>query len=277
MLPSDVVGTEIFESRAGSARPRFLPGPVFTNLLLADEINRTPPKTQAALVEAMEGQGVTVGNETRPLPEPFMVLATLNTVDSEGVYELPPGSPQLDRFMFSLCTGYPSATEESEIVERTTGKPGSEPRTAASAEELIRHRHTVRELPAPLAIRQYAAELARMTRPQEEDAPAVIRENAAWGAGPRAGQCLVLGAKARAAMSGRLCVSREDVRNIAGAVLRHRIIPAFHAAAAGTGAERLAELAVEELDARVRGRLVVGGRVRRMLRLPEPAAAKKKN
>jgi MoxR-like ATPase len=268
MLPSDVIGAEVFaEDRSTGERSlRFLPGPIFANLILADEINRTPPKTQAALLEAMEEREVSVGNRTHPVPRPFLVLATLNLVDSEGVYDLPAGSPQLDRFMLKVVTGYPSRSEEGEIVDRTTSGGAAAVNRVMEAGELSRHQAAVRALPAPASVMEYAMDLARLTRPQEPDAPDFVRENVSWGAGVRASQFMVLGAKARAAMAGRGYVSRADVRAVAGPVLRHRIVPSFHAAAAGLTPEALTGRTIEEAEARLARRFPIGKRLARLLR-----------
>jgi len=268
MLPSDVTGAEVFVENpaTGERELAFLPGPIFANLILADEINRTPPKTQAALLEAMEEREVSVGNRTHPVPRPFLVLGTLNVVDSEGVYDLPAGSPQLDRFMLKVITGYPSRAEEDEIIERTTRNWKAEVRQALAPEELAAAQAAVRELAAPPSVMEYAMELARLTRPQESDAPAFVREHVSWGAGVRASQFLLLGAKARAAMDGRGYVSRADVRAVCAPVLRHRIIPNFHAAAAGFVPDRLAAMVLEEAEARRLARFPIGKRLARLLR-----------
>ena len=268
MLPSDVTGADVFtEDRATGERGlRFLPGPIFANLVLADEVNRTPPKTQAALLEAMEERCVTVGSRTHPVPEPFLVLATLNLVDTEGVYELPPGSPQLDRFMLKVVTRYPTRAEEDAILDRTTGVYRAEVGPVLEPGALAAHQATVRALPAPTNVKDYATELARATRPREPGAPAFVREHVAWGAGVRASQFLVLGAKARAAVEGRLCVSRGDVRAIAPAALRHRIVPNFHAAALSLTPDVLVGRLLEEIDSRARARFPIRGRLARLLR-----------
>ncbi len=268
MLPSDVTGAEVFseDPKDGRRSLRFLPGPVFANLILADEINRTPPKTQAALLEAMEERCVTVGTSTHPVPEPFLVLATLNIVDSEGVYELPPGSPQLDRFMLKVVTGYPDRGEEGEIIDRTTGSYHAEAGSVLSAQVLAAHQETVRALRAPANVKNYATELVRLSRPEDPDAPGFVRDLVSWGGGVRATQFLVLGAKARAAMAGRTYVSRSDVRALAEPVLRHRVIPNFHAAASGRTPELLVSMLLEEVERRARARLPMGRRLARLLR-----------
>jgi len=240
LMPSDITGTEIIEEDPGTGHRgfRFVHGPIFANIVLADEVNRTPPKTQAALLQAMQEHEVTVAGVTYPLVEPFFVLATQNPIEQEGTYPLP--EAQLDRFMFELHVEYPSRAEEESIVERTTGDllPSLQP--VLAGEELIRLQHLVRRIPAPKVVVEHAVRLARMTRPADESAPAAVKEYVSWGAGPRASQYMVLGAKARAAMDGRPMADLEDVDAVALAVLRHRVVVNFNAEAAGKRAEEIA-------------------------------------
>ena len=239
LMPSDITGTEIIEEDLTTGRRafRFVHGPIFANVLLADEINRTPPKTQAALLQAMQEHRVTAGGTTYDLPNPFFVLATQNPIEQEGTYPLP--EAQLDRFMLELRIGYPSRAEEEAIVEQTTGAP-TEPVTSALDAETVRAMQAlVRRIPVSKGLIRSAVTLARMTRPNEGDAPAVVKEYVDWGAGPRASQYLVLAAKARAAMAGRPMADLEDVRTVAPSVLRHRIVTNFAAEAANHTSEDL--------------------------------------
>ncbi len=237
LMPSDITGTEVIEEDLGTGRRafRFVQGPIFANIILADEINRTPPKTQAALLQAMQEHEVTVGGATYPLEAPFFVLATQNPIEQEGTYPLP--EAQLDRFMLELHVGYPSRAEEEAIVERTTGDLAAELSPVLSAQELIGLQRLVRRVPAPKVVVEAAVRLARLTRPAEAGAPEAVREYVSWGAGPRASQYLVLGAKARAAMDGRPMADLEDLDAVLIPVLRHRLVLNFNAEAAGTKAE----------------------------------------
>ncbi len=239
LMPSDITGTEVIEEdlTTGHRTFRFVRGPVFANIILADEINRTPPKTQAALLQAMQEHEVTVGGATYQLEAPFFVLATQNPIEQEGTYPLP--EAQLDRFMFELHVGYPSRAEEERIVERTTGDITTELKPVLDAQELIRLQQLVRRVPAPKVVVEAAVKLARMTRPADELAPKEVREFIAWGAGPRASQYLVLGAKARAAMDGRPMADLEDLDAVALGVLRHRLVLNFNAEAAGKSADEI--------------------------------------
>ena len=245
LMPADVTGAELLdEDRAtGQRQLRFVPGPVFTNLLLADEINRTPPRTQAALLQAMQEGQVTVGRHTHVIAPPFQVFATQNPIEQEGTYPLP--EAQLDRFMLSIDVGYPSEAEEVEIVERTIGELGPEPEPVLDRETLLALQALVRRLPASDAVTRYAVRLARATRPGP-DAPDVVRQYVQWGAGPRASQYLALGARVRAALDGRLNPDVDDVRQVAPSVLGHRVIPNFAAEAEGL---RTAELVRGLIDA----------------------------
>ena len=253
LMPSDITGTEIIEEdpATGSRAFRFVHGPIFANIILADEVNRTPPKTQAALLQAMQEHEVTVAGVTYPLTAPFFVLATQNPIEQEGTYPLP--EAELDRFMFELHVEYPSRDDEETIVERTTGTlvPKLEP--VLSGEDLIRLQGLVRRIPAPKVVVEHAVRLVRMTRPTDASAPAAVREYVQWGAGPRASQYLVLGAKARAAMDGRAMADLEDVDAVSLAVLRHRIVVNFSAEAAGKRAEQIvADVAAEARAATAR-------------------------
>ncbi len=243
LMPSDITGTEIIEEdlTTGKRAFRFVKGPVFANVVLADEINRTPPKTQAALLQAMQEHQVTVAGQTYSLPEPFFVLATQNPIEQEGTYPLP--EAQLDRFMFELRVGYPSQSEEEAIVEQTTGSRSGALEPVLDARQLLALQGLVRRIPVSKQLIRSAVTLARMTRPKEAGAPALIRDYVEWGAGPRASQYLVLGAKARAALAGRPMADLDDVRSVAMTVLRHRVVTNFAAEAA----DRTSEDVVREL------------------------------
>ncbi len=248
LMPSDITGTEVIEEdpETGRRRLRFLPGPVFTHVLLADEINRTPPKTQAALLQAMQEHEVTAGGATHPLEDPFFVLATQNPIEQEGTYPLP--EAQLDRFMFALEIGYPERAEEIEIVRTTTGEPGAAVERVVSRAEVLAFQDLVRRVPIDDDVAAYAVELARRSRPPHPRAPEVVRRYVAWGAGPRAGQFLVLGAKARALLQGRMAPDRGDVRTLAGPVLRHRMVTNYEAEAARVSIDEVVSALVAEVD-----------------------------
>ncbi|HDY87214.1 MAG TPA: MoxR family ATPase [bacterium] len=233
LMPSDIVGTEVMEEnpQTGQRRFRFVKGPIFANIILADEINRTPPKTQSALLEAMQEHSVTVQGDTMPLEEPFFVLATQNPIEQEGTYPLP--EAQLDRFMFNLWIGYPSRNEEIEIVKSTTGTDDIVPSKVLNSHDIISLQNLVRKIPAADEVVSYAVDLVRKTRPDEKISPDFIKEWIKWGAGPRASQFLILGAKAQAALDGRFVPSKEDVRSAAMLVLRHRLVTTFAAEAEG--------------------------------------------
>ena len=243
LMPSDITGTEIIEEdlTTGKRAFRFVHGPVFAQVVLADEINRTPPKTQAALLQAMQEHQVTVGGTTYRLAEPFFVLATQNPLEQEGTYPLP--EAQLDRFMLELRVGYPSRAEEEQIVERTTGSRSGTVKPVLDAAALVQMQELVRRIPVSKELIAASVRLARLTRPHDPDAPAFIKEFVEWGAGPRASQYLVLGAKSRAAMAGRPMADLDDVREIARQVLRHRLVTNFAAEAA----ERSADDLIQEL------------------------------
>ena len=242
LMPSDITGTELMEEEGGTGRRafRFAPGPIFGNIVLADEINRAPPKTQAALLQAMQERNVTVAGQTYDLPRPFFVLATQNPIEQEGTYSLP--EAQLDRFMFELRIGYPTLEEEERIVNTTTGASEGTVKSVLSADELLEMQRLVRRLPAPPSLVNYAVRLARSTRPEDPLATPMIRKYVSWGAGPRASQYLVLGAKSRAAMDGRAMPDIDDVRSVANAVLRHRLVVNFQAEADNVPVEQIIEL-----------------------------------
>ncbi len=247
LMPSDITGTEIIEEVSGTGKKhfRFVKGPVFANVVLADEINRTPPKTQAALLEAMQEHSVTVAGQTYVLEEPFFVLATQNPIEQEGTYPLP--EAQLDRFMFNLWIDYPSFEEEVEIVQSTTGEAEPELRPVMDAAEILQFQQLVRRVPVPDNVVRYAVRLARATRPGEES-PTFVRDYLRYGAGPRASQYLVLGAKARAALYGKYAPDMEDVHAVALPVLRHRIILNFNAEAEGITPEMLIDRLLRHLE-----------------------------
>ena len=242
LMPSDITGTEVMEEEHATGRRafRFAQGPVFANVVLADEINRAPPKTQAALLQAMQEHAVTAAGQTYRLPEPFFVLATQNPIEQEGTYQLP--EAQLDRFMFELRVDYPTREEEERIVAATTGSGQGVVERVLDAGRLLELQGLVRRLPAPPSVVQYAVRLARATRPGESGASEAVKNYVSYGAGPRASQYLVLGAKARAAMAGRSVPDLDDVRDVALAVLRHRVVMNFQGEAEGVRVEGLLEL-----------------------------------
>jgi MoxR-like ATPase len=239
LMPSDTTGTDIIEEdlTTGKRAFRFVQGPLFANIVLADEINRTPPKTQAALLQAMQEHQVTAGGATYALPDPFFVLATQNPIEQEGTYPLP--EAQLDRFMLELRVGYPSRAEEETIVEQTTGSARESLHPVLDAESVLAMQSLVRRIPVSRGLIRAAVSLARMTRPADPDAPDFIKEYVDWGAGPRASQYLVLGAKARAALAGRPMADLDDVRTVAPSVLRHRVVTNFAAEASDRTSEDL--------------------------------------
>jgi MoxR-like ATPase len=231
LLPTDITGSHILQERDGRKDFVFHPGPVFTNLLLADEINRASPKTQAALLEAMQERRVTTFGETRTLPNPFFVLATQNPIEQEGTYPLP--EAQLDRFLFMVLVDYPDENEELEIVKRTTSDVTTKLTATLSADDVLELSHIVRRVPVADHLARYAIQFARRTRIGEEGVPEMVRKYVSWGAGPRASQNLILAAKARAVLNGRYYVSGDDIRAVAQPVLRHRIVTNFNAEADG--------------------------------------------
>jgi len=248
LVPSDITGTEILqEDPATGARSfRFVPGPVFANIVLADEINRAPPRTQAALLEAMQEHSVTAGGATLPLPEPFFVLATQNPIEQEGTYPLP--EAQLDRFLFDIRLGYPGADDEYEILRATTGPASQSLTPVLSAADVIALQREVRGVAAAEPVLRYAASLVRATRPGEQGATDLVRRYVRWGAGPRAGQSLVLGAKARALLDGRGAICPDDIVRVAAPVLRHRVLPNFAAEAEGVSADRIVQDLVQHVE-----------------------------
>jgi len=246
LMPSDITGTNVLEENDKGRREfRFVEGPVFTNILLADEINRTPPKTQAALLQAMQEHEVTVGQETYKLPEPFFVIATQNPIEQEGTYPLP--EAQLDRFMFNVMVDYPTLEEEEQILKATTSGESAEVRKVLSARSILYLQKQIRQIVASPLIISYVTRLVRATRPKDDAAPDFIRTLVDWGAGPRAGQYLIAGAKAFAAMDGRPNVTIEDVRRVAIPVLRHRISTNFQAQAEGMTTDNIVEKLVQEV------------------------------
>jgi MoxR-like ATPase len=249
LVPSDITGTEIMEqdSVTGARSFRFVRGPVFANILLADEINRTPPRTQAALLEAMQEHRVTAAGETMALPEPFFVLATQNPIEQEGTYPLP--EAQLDRFLFDIRIGYPSADEEVGILRETTTTAHAQLEPVLTGEETVSLQRLVREIPAAEPMLRYAADLVRATRPEAPEALAIVKRAVRWGAGPRAGQALILGAKANALLHGRYAVSPQDIARVIHPVLRHRILLNFAAEAEGVAPEHVIQALLDEVPA----------------------------
>ncbi len=246
LMPSDITGTNVLEEpEAGRRSFRFVPGPIFSNILLADEINRTPPKTQAALLQAMQEREVTVGQETLKLPDPFFVIATQNPIEQEGTYPLP--EAQLDRFMFDIRVGYPSLDEEERILSATTKGEHPELKKVLSAKAITNLQKLVTSVVITEYPVKYVARLVRATRPADPESPAFIKELVDWGAGPRAGQALILGGKAMAAMDGRFSVSYEDIRKVAIPVLRHRISANFQAQAEGMTTDKIIQRLVETI------------------------------
>jgi MoxR-like ATPase len=246
LMPSDITGTEILEEDASRRRSfRFIRGPLFTNVLLADEINRTPPKTQAALLQAMQEYQVTSGGETYGLKRPFFVLATQNPIEQEGTYPLP--EAQLDRFMFSINIDYPRFDEEVKVVSATTSSAASTVEPVLDAERILGFQELVRRVPAADHVVHYAVRLVQASRPRREQAPDFVEEAVSWGAGPRASQYLILGAKARALLGGRHAVSADDIRALAPSVLQHRILTNFTAEAEGITARDIVARLLKEL------------------------------
>ena len=248
LVPSDITGTELLEEDAHGRRAfRFVRGPLFANIVLADEINRAPPRTQAALLEAMQEHSVTAAGETMRLPEPFFVLATQNPIEQEGTYPLP--EAQLDRFLFDIRVGYPSADEEVEILRATTGRASAAPAAVIDADAVLALQRGVRDVVVADTVLRYAAALVRATRPGATDAPPLLTQYVRWGAGPRAGQALILGAKASAFLDGRVAVSPDDVRRVAHPVLRHRVLPNFAAEADGVTSDPLVDALLAHVPA----------------------------
>ena len=254
LMPADVTGTEVLDEdkSTGAHSFRFVKGPVFTNMLLADEINRTPPKTQAALLEAMQEHRVTVGGESRAIPDPFFVLATQNPIEQEGTYPLP--EAQLDRFLLDITVDYPAREDEIGVYRSATGAVTPKLEKILDAGEVLKLQGLVRRVPVADHVLEYAADIVRATRPKDASAPDFVKEMVAWGAGPRAGLSLILAAKARAILLGRPYVVTADIRAMALPVMRHRISTTFNAEAAGVAADSVVERIVagtkchEELD-----------------------------
>ncbi|MCS5540909.1 MAG: MoxR family ATPase, partial [Roseibacillus sp.] len=247
LMPSDITGTEvIYSDPATNEREfKFLRGPIFANIILADEINRTPPKTQAAMLESMQERKVTVGGEDHPLPEPFFVLATQNPIEQEGTYPLP--EAQLDRFMFMIRVDYPDEEEEFQILKTYTGNEGGRPDPVLGAEEILEMQRAVRNMPVADHILRYAEKLVRVTRPDSDEALEFCSKWLTWGAGPRAGLNLVLAAKANALLNGQSHVSCEDVAAVAPPIFRHRIIPNFSAQSEGLTADDITTKILESV------------------------------
>jgi MoxR-like ATPase len=249
-MPADIIGTDVLEEdkSTGTRQVRFLEGPLFANVVLADEINRTPPKTQAALLEAMQERQVSVGRVRHRLVDPFFVLATQNPIEQEGTYPLP--EAQQDRFMFKVFVRYPTFEEEFEIARRTTGTPVEEARPVLSAEDILSLQRSVREVPVSDHLVRYALALVRQTRAGEKGVPEFVSDQLSWGAGPRAVQFLVIGAKARALLQGRSHVTVEDIQALVAPVLRHRIVVGFAAESDGVTPDAIIRRIVENTPVR---------------------------
>ena len=247
LMPSDITGTDVIQEdkASGTRELRFLKGPIFANVILADEINRTPPKTQAALLEAMQEHQVTIGGTRHVLQEPFFVLATQNPIEQEGTYPLP--EAQLDRFMFNILVDYPEEEEELEIVRRTTADVSVQVTPTLNADDIEALTQIVRRVPIADHVARYALQLTRRTRKEKGEAPSFISEYVSWGAGPRASQYLVLGAKARAVLHGRYYVDIEDIQSVAAPVLRHRIMTNFNAEAEGVKPDDIVRQLIETI------------------------------
>ncbi|MCK4224593.1 MAG: MoxR family ATPase [candidate division Zixibacteria bacterium] len=247
LMPSDITGTEIIQETVstGERTFKFVKGPIFANIVLADEINRTPPKTQAALLQAMQEHEVTAGSETYKLTEPFFVLATQNPIELEGTYPLP--EAQLDRFMFNIYVDYPSEEEENTIVKSTTSAYGWDPEKVMGGEEILRLQKLARRVPVSDHVVNYAVRLARSTRPHQNNSLTYIKNWVNWGAGPRASQYMILGAKTKAILDGRYTPSTEDVKATAKPVLRHRIVTSFNAEADGVGTPEIIEKLLQDV------------------------------
>ncbi len=246
LMPADITGTEILTDGEHGRELRFVKGPVFTNVLLADEINRTPPKTQAALLEAMQEKQVTVGGTSRELPKPFFVLATQNPIEMEGTYPLP--EAQLDRFMLNVFIDYLPEEDEVRVVSETTRRDDVQLNPVFSAEEVVRIQGVVRKVPVADSVVSYAVRLAASSRPGQKGTPEFVNDWVNWGAGLRAGQALILGSKARALLQGRSHVTPDDVKALAVPVLRHRILPNFKAEAEGVDADKVVEKLLETVS-----------------------------
>ena len=248
LMPSDITGTEVLEEDHTTGRRifRFVHGPIFANMVLADEINGTPPKTQAALLEAMQEKHVTVGENTHALPNPFFVLATQTPIEQEGTFPLP--EAQLDRFIFNILVDYPTAAEEVQIIKQVTGTYKAELVPLVNAQQVVQLQEIVRRVPVADHVVEYAATLARATRPKQPEAPDFVKEMVGWGAGPRAGIYLVTAAKARALLHGRFHATTADVTAVALPVLRHRVLTTFNAEAAGVTSDQIVRMLLDHLQ-----------------------------
>ena len=244
-MPTDITGVEILKDSAGGRELVFVPGPIFGNMLLADEINRTPPKTQAALLEAMQEHQVTAGGRRYALPEPFFVLATQNPIEMEGTYPLP--EAQLDRFMFNVVIDYLPEADEVAVVQRTTAPPGEPIQPLFTGEDVLRFHAMVRKVPIAEELLRFAVRLAAATRPRQAGTPGFVNDWVGWGAGTRAAQFLSLGAKARALLNGRAHVTKEDITALAAPVLRHRVLVNYRAEAEGVSVGKVIERVLAEV------------------------------
>jgi MoxR-like ATPase len=255
LMPSDITGTDILQEdpATGKRRFQFLKGPIFTNILLADEINRTPPKTQAALLQSMQEYKVTAGGTTFPLDLPFFVLATQNPIEQEGTYPLP--EAQLDRFMLNIEIRYPEFDDEVQIVMQTTSNEKPSPKKVMEGPAILHYQHLVRRVPVSPFVVSYAVSLSQRSRPQSPDAPQFVKDYVEWGAGPRASQYLILGAKARTILQGRYAVSIEDIQAMAPSVLRHRIVPNFKAQGEGISSLAIIGRLLSEVKASTDGKV----------------------
>jgi len=266
LMPTDITGTEVIQEdkATGSRAFKFLPGPIFANVVLADEINRTPPKTQAALLEAMQERQVSAGGQRHPMKDPFFVLATQNPVEQEGTYPLP--EAQQDRFMFKILVKYPTWDEELDVMRRTTTDTNATISPVLDAEAIKQLQHLVRRIPVADHVLEYALRLVRATRVTEEGVPDFIKDYLSWGAGPRAAQYLILGGKARAVLHGRYHVSTDDVQAVAKPVLRHRIITNFNADAENITPDKLIDRLVTEIPAKG-GAVIANDDTRKLLKV----------
>ncbi|MBD3267401.1 AAA domain-containing protein, partial [bacterium] len=251
LMPSDITGTEVLyeDKNSGERKFRFLRGPLFANIILADEINRTPPKTQAALLEAMQEQKVTIGGDDHEIEPPFFVLATQNPIEQEGTYPLP--EAQLDRFMFQINISYPSQTEEMDIVKNTTSAYEGKPEKVLTGEDIINIQELVRRVPVSDQVIEYAVKLVKATRPGELDQDAkndMVERYVSWGAGPRASQYLILASKVKAMLAGRGTVSEEDIRTVSNPVLRHRVITNYRAEADRVNVHAIIQSIIEQQE-----------------------------
>jgi len=248
LMPSDITGTEILgvDEKSNKRQFQFIKGPVFSNIILADEINRTPPKTQSSLLQAMQEYQVTAGNETFDLEKPFLVMATQNPIEQEGTYPLP--EAQLDRFMFNIIIDYPSYDEEVMIVKQTTVNRTTDIKPVINAQQIVEFQNFVRKIPVSDHVMDFAVKLVRATRPKSDDCPQEIKDKVSWGAGPRASQYLIVAAKTRAALDGRPSPSIDDVKAIAHIVLRHRILVSFAAEAEGLTADNIITILLQKIN-----------------------------